>query len=159
MKKVLAITALFLTLAGIFASAKDKKEEQVRIAAAIEALDFNIDINTILSQGGETIHDSGTYFLKMKDGNVKSYLPFIGESYGGVIGGSDQSISFDGPADVKIEKSKKKGQYILTFKGSAPSGKWDVTIEVWTSGSATITCSNPSKSLMTYWGEMDIPSL
>jgi len=156
MKKILTLTALLLTFSGYFASAQVKNEEKAKTAAAIESLNFTIDINTILSQSGESIQDSGTYFLKMKDGNVTSYLPFIGVSYGGVIGGSDQSISFDGPADVKIEKSKKKDQYILTFKGSAPSGNWDVSIEVWTTGSATIKCSNPSKSLMTYWGELDI---
>jgi len=157
MKKTALILAALLASTGIFADAKAMNEEEAKTAAVIESLDFNISVDTILG-GGETIHDSGSYFLKIKDGKVKSYLPFIGESFTAVLGTEDQSLSFDGPVKIKMDKSqaKKTGQYTLKFKAKAPSSDWDVTIELWTSGSATITCFSPTKSQMTYWGTIDL---
>lgn len=156
MKKILTLTLCLLTMTGMFANANGDNEEKAKTVAAIKSLNFRVDINTILGSG-MTIQDSGSYFLEIKDGRVKSYMPFIGESHGGSTMG-DQSLSFDEPVNVKVDKSKaaKEGLYTLTFTAKANSGKWEVRIEAYDSGSVTITCNSSTKTPMTYWGDIDI---
>lgn len=160
MKKItsIIIAAALLALSTTGADARNKdSEEAAKVKEAVATLTFHIDINTILPAGGSSIMDAGYYFLEFKDGHVKSYLPFIGESYGGVMPGDDSSLSFDEIPEVSVDSSKaeKKGEYTLKFSAKAPSAKWDVILTLFENGGASINCSCSTKSRMTYWGDID----
>ena len=154
----LIITAAIVLFCSFGTKAVARNDEDAaKVEKAVDELTFHIDVNTILPMGGSSIMDSGYYYLEFKDGHVKSYLPFIGESHGAVSPGEDSSLSFDEQPEVKVDKTKaaKKGEYTLRFQAQAPSAKWDVTVTLFNNGGAIITCFSTTKSQMTYWGDID----
>jgi len=134
---------------GIFGPSEPS---EVALAASPET-GIYISINTIMGKSGRSIHSCDGYFLSIKDGKAKSYLPFFGEVYYTVGYGTSPGIVFeDCPVEVRevIRKNTKAYEFVGTMSGE----QIHVYFEYGESGNATITCNSDRRSMMRYMGEV-----
>ena len=169
-------TLLFLALATVILSscgaayqqnrmqrAAEKEAEHLAILKAIADSDFILEVTQIIPRGFPSKHSQGEYELRLKGDVVTTRLPYLGVSYDNPsYGGTDDDIS------IVFEKEKvqvyrdfsnaaSKGEYIFLFKGGKGKQPWTVTLSVFDSGSATITCAGSGSRFMTYFANLIIP--
>lgn len=155
---------LLLTLAAavVLSSCSAFSAMQAESDAAAAALyndvctlgSLNIEVTQIQPARGRLIHSSDGYTLRIKDGVVNAYLPFIGESYTAVLGSDVQGIQFkDCKAEALAVKSDPdKGKSVWTFRALSGREYVDVTLTIWSNGAADIHCRPYNRSVMNYSG-------
>lgn len=164
MKKIVLFVLSALLLSAPFAFAdknnKDKEEEQriAKVAQAIDNKTFVIWVTTIVPQSAPSIQSGREYCIRVKDGVANGRLPFFGRSFTAVLGSDDSSIEIkDVPVTIsrKTKGRRKQTVYTIEFKTEGTT-KWECTATVWDNGNADIYCNSPSKTPMTYYGELDV---
>lgn len=160
MKKTLFI-AVFSILAascGILFDTTTPEEEKAlaeSVSRSVSDMDFRIDVSTVLPMAGPAIQTFGEYFLEIRDGKVTSYLPFRGTSTIASFGGPSGIEFEDYPIKPKVSGQRKKDTPTrIRFDAESGSDKWEVTIEIWDNGTASIDCNNAYKSPMRYQGNL-----
>lgn len=162
MKKIrfIALLAAVVSLSscGVLASIEEEsiKEAHAYVTKALSDKELAIEVNTIMPSAGPSIQTVDGYYLKIKDGKVYSYLPFIGSSFSAPFGTDDLGIKFDGcPITVNTRESRpSKGKYVWRFEAVNNNEKVDVTVTFWDSGSADIMCHPVNSSIMNYAGNL-----
>ncbi len=160
MKKSLfiAVISILAVSCGILFPVSTPEEEKAvaeNVNNAISDMEFRIDVSTVLPMAGPAIQTYGEYYLEIRDGKVTSYLPFRGTS---------TIVSFTGPSGIEFEdypikpkvsgQRKKDAPTRIRFNAESGSEEWEVTIEVWDNGTASIDCNNAYKSPMRYQGNL-----
>lgn len=136
----------------------DKNEEEARKQANIKAIknrDLTITIDYIIPTGMPSESTIDGYTLSIKDGKVKTHLPYRGTATSAIIYGVDEAgIVFDDcPIEIKEDTKKaSKGEYTWSFSAKSGNENIDVTITLFDSGSASITCIPTNRSVITYSG-------
>ena len=151
---VLCVAALLAVGCGLSAALSEaEKETQELVESYVENHELFISVDTIIPHRGSPIHTFDGYFLKIKDGEANSYLPFFGESYVSMYGGVDKpEIEYkDCPVQV-YESVNSRGKHTWAFTGKSNGVDVTTTIEFFSSGYATITCTSPKRSMMRYKG-------
>lgn len=152
------LPALMIQSCSIFKgmSAEELEARQNAVMTAIANMDMTIEVGTIHPMSGSPIHSNGEYSLTIRDGKVSSYLPFFGVSRNFTYGSTDSGIKFkDAPIRPNVYASpKKKDLTIIEFQAKSFDDVWDVTVELWNNGKATIMCVTREKTPMHYDGEL-----
>lgn len=161
MKKALLLLLLVLpftvSCAALAAAQAEQEKEGAELAQnAMTEGNIEIEVRDIIPQVGPTIHSSGEYFLRIKDGKATAYLPFFGTSTYAAYGSSDGGIKFeDCPVDIVVMKSRKsKGENKWGFVANTDREPAEFVITFWENGSANITFTSRTRSRMSYNGQL-----
>lgn len=162
MKKIrfiaLLAAAAFAASCGALASLEEEsiKEAHSYVAKALAEQELAIEVNTIMPSAGPSIHTVDGYYLKIKDGKVDSYLPFIGSSFSAPFGTDDIGFKFNEcPISVNTKDSRpSKGKYVWRFEAVNNNEKVNVTVTFWDNGNADIMCHSINSSIMNYSGNL-----
>lgn len=152
MKLAVLASVLVFATCGALAYASDDVPTAV-VEKAVNEHELNFVVNYVSPSGFPGYTSSDGYFLKIKDGKVSSYLPFVGTSTQPMFGGDEAGIKFD-ECPVRIKKKKGKDSTTLRFSANSGTDKVDVTLEIWSNGNAHLTCVSSSRSVMNYSGEL-----
>ena len=164
-------TVLIFLLAGLILSScgtsnraerkAAKEAERQAIVATLEQCNFDLEITRILPRGYPSRQTLGEYKLSLKDGVVDTRLPYIGDSYSATIGGEEISVVFNKEKVTVLKDfslAASQGKYLYQFKGGEGHYKWTVDIQIFDSGSATITCSCSDGRFMGYYANLVLPN-
>jgi len=166
----------FLMLAAVFTtvqvSAQTDKETTARLVES-KTLTFNattaqplsnMEINAILSkmpggQGGGTIQLSGSrYDLKITKDSVLAYLPYYGRAYTATMNTDDSGIRFKSKDFTYKTEKKKKGNWIITINPKDVKNGQRLTLNVGTTGYATLNVIDNNRQAITFNGYISDPS-
>lgn len=163
MKKWILAAAFAIAALASFTAipAQGRKEEDPRLAAAVvKAVDEgNLTVlwSQARSQNGSTADCSG-YTLTLKEGKVKTTLPFfgIGDASSAYGTEGDRSIVFeDYPVQqYTVDKSKleKRSRISINFRAKSGVSMCDVSMTVFTNGTVSMTVHPGTRSSMNYDG-------
>ena len=140
---------------------KLSKEQQTVVDAKVQAAyvraikkpDIKLEITQIIPIGMPTKYTNGEFTLTLEGNEVDTRLPFIGVSHEPRMGGVDDiAIVFDHEqVELKSDFSKADdGEYRYTFKGGEGFSKWEVTLNLYDSGSAYVVCNCQDGRMMKY---------
>ena len=118
---------------------------------------FYIEIYKIFPQGESPKIVSGSYSFRFSNDSISCYLPYYGTSKTPVYGGQNQAIETKGQlVQPTIPYDKKSESHILGFslKNENTLEKWNCKIQIFNNKVAYIALDTPSKSNITYTGEM-----
>lgn len=156
---LLAFASLIISSCGVLASSDavaDAAAAQL-VADALATGNLRIEVETIIPSRGPSRTSFDGYYLSVKDGLAKSYLPFFGVSHASTIYGVDTiGIEFeDCPVEVRTDRSKaSKGKYIWDFVAVSGKEKVAVSVTFFDNGTASISCNPEDRSPMSYNGRL-----
>ncbi len=161
------LCVLMLTIScGISKNASMTKEEkkaakiehQQVIKKAIEAQQFVFEPNQAIGQKGFTVQVGGQgYSLKVMGDTAKAYLPFYGRAFAsaGMGYGDATGVEFDSTlSDTKWTYNEKKKNHTFTGQAERGSDVYNLTLDIFENGSATLMVVQTNRSPMTYYGEV-----
>jgi len=153
---VLLACAIVTVSCGAFTKVSDA--EKASFVKAIKHHNYTLSVNTVVPTGYPFYQVSGDYELKVNGKKVTTRLPFVGDAHQAIIGGVDEmSIVFDNEsvqfAD-DFSNGKKEGKYITKFTGHTGNTTWEVTLELYDEGSATIRCNSSVRGYMSYYADI-----
>lgn len=152
MKFAALASVLIFAACGALAQASDDTPTAI-VEKAVNEHELNFVVNYVSPSGFPGYASSDGYYLKIKDGKVSSYLPFVGTSTQPAFGGDEVGFKFD-ECPVKIKTKKGKDSTTLRFSAKSGYEKVDVIMEIWSNGNANLSCVSPSRSVMNYSGEL-----
>ena len=164
MKNIL--TVLVLSMAGLILSScgasyrASQEAERQAIVATLEQCNFNLEITRIIPRGYPSRQSLGEYKLSLKDGVVDTRLPYIGDSYSATFGSEEISIVFKKEKVTVLKDfslAASQGKYLYQFKGGEGNYKWTVDIQIFDSGSASISCACADGRFMSYYATVVLP--
>ena len=165
----LALTTVLLSSCGTayqenrMRRAAEKEAEHLAILQALADADFILDVTQIIPRGFPSRHSQGEYSLRLKGDVITTRLPYMGVSYDAPsYGGADDDISIVFEKEkVQVlrdfSKASSKGEYLFQFKGGKGKQPWTITLSIFDSGSATITCAGSGSRFMTFFANLVIP--
>lgn len=138
--------------------AKETKKQQEYEAAKelINSKQYEFTGDWATSNSGKRINlISNPTYIKIDNSSADGYLPFFGRAFSGAGYGSDGAIEFKDPLEnYKVEIDDNKQIVNIKFNAKGDKDKYDVTMRVFGSGSATITINSNNRSTMTYSGKI-----
>lgn len=158
-----ALAAMLIASCGPYSKLSEEQrvvvDEALRKAyvRAIEKPDLKLEITQIIPQGMPSKISTGEFTLRLEGDVVTTRLPFIGVSHQPMYAGVDEiSIVFDEEkVDLKKDFSKaKKGFYKYEFKGGEGYYKWEITLNLYDNGKATIDCHCTDGRSMNYYADI-----
>jgi len=117
--------------------------------------DFEARITHVYPGNGMPPRMNETYYLTVKDGSIKTFLPFIGTDESPVYGG-DPSIEVDSKMEQYSETAKKDGkELVLKFKCTDSNHlTWEVTLTIYEGETINAMFHTNSRSIMNYSGDI-----
>lgn len=142
---LLIISTLTLLLASCAAIGGNSAEEDAilaaEIGAACEDMDMQIRITQVIPKGGPHIRPFyGDYIVRIQDGTIDAYLPYIGESYS-AIPGDDYGVWFQRATYTISHKTydQKRGMYTFVLKARSNDFEdCELTFRIYDTGSVSI---------------------
>ncbi len=136
-------------------SAEDDAVLAAEIGAACEDMDMQIRITQVIPQGGPHIRPFyGDYIIRIENGTIDAYLPFIGESYS-AIPGDDFGVWFQRASYTLSHKSydQKKGLYSFVLKARSNDFEdCELTFRIYDNGTVSLDMFCSTLSNMSYTG-------
>lgn len=173
MKTLKSIVLLALIFSAVQLRAQTDKvttakiiEAQNYVFVATQAYPLNAaDINKIMNRmpgysGGGTINLTGSnYDLTVTKDSVIAYLPYYGRSYTPKIGGSidDNGIKFKSKKFTYKSALRKKGGWNISIDPKDSKDNYSLTLQVTTSGYATLTINSANQQAITFNGYLSEP--
>lgn len=163
MKKALPILlalSLFFASCGALAAAgeEEQKAAAVLVEKAVTDYELNVEVDRVMPFSGPSKMTNREYYLRIKDGKVWSYLPFIGTATYAPYGSSTNAgINFEGyPIQIReLESRKAKGETKYGFTAvNGNNEEFEIVISFWTNGRAAIYCNARTRSPMNYTGQL-----
>ena len=132
-------------------AAREAREAQM-VYENVQAGDFVIDIDRMIPIRGSS-HHVNSYSVRVKDGVLTSYLPYIGRAYQIPYGGG-KGLNFSERIGSYQESQKKNGQRHIEIGVKNDEDTYLYTIEVWDNGSSQIEVQPRQRERITYSGDM-----
>jgi len=133
------------------AERKAQLEEQTKQILAEEAWYFSATQMLPSKGASRTIMN---YSVILRDGNIDSYLPYMGRAYSGGYNGNDSPLVFEAPIeDYSITETKKGGSKIV-FKTKNKGETVEFTLSVSASGSATLNVNSTNRQNISFFGNL-----
>ena len=93
--------------------------------------------------------------LKVTPEQVNASLPFFGRGYAGMAYGGDAGIKFENkPTKYTLTKTKKG--YLVVMEVSGKSETFNLTLDIFKNGTATLTVLGTNRSAMSYTGTIEM---
>lgn len=156
---LLIISTLTFSLASCAAvggnSAEDDAILAAEIGAACEDMDLQIRITQIIPKGGPHIRPFyGDYIVRIQNGTIDAYLPYIGESYS-AIPGDDYGVWFQRATYTISHKAydQKRGMYSFVLKARSNDFEdCELTFRIYDNGATSIDFFCTTLSNISYNG-------
>lgn len=154
------ISIFSLSLSSIFcinAQEKVNKEGETaqHIQKALDEKDYIINIDYMYPQQGRSRALTSSYFVKIKNDSIFSYLPYVGRAYSVPYGGGD-GLNFNLPIQSYSSKKGKKGTTIISVKAKNSEDNYTYTLTVYDNGSSQLHVQSNNKQSISYRGKMDL---
>ena len=151
------ITAAILLSACSASSSTAKKEKAAAefelTAALVESGNYMFTVRSASPTGGKTVQITSHYALKAMEGKYEAYLPYFGRAYSGAYGDSG-GIEFDGePENLQITRNDNKLSISVSFTIQAEKDKYEVNLNVGSSGFGKLLVSSPKRQSISYSGQ------
>ena len=164
MKRFMLLALLMVSVLAIDANEKkqsrkerkaEKKAQQAeQTKRIVEAETFYFDATTMnpTTGGSRSIMN---YSIIIEDGNLNSYLPYMGRAYSGGYGGSeDNPLVFESPIENYTLEETKKGGYTIKFTARNGSDRVDYTLSISSSGSGSLSVKSSKRQHISYFGNL-----
>lgn len=141
--------------------AERKAAKAAQIASEVKNCIVNkhilIEIYKVFPQGESPKVANGSYTIKLYNDSLTCHLPYYGNSKTPIYGGQGQSIE---TTKQKVESicayDQKTESHIIQFslKNENTMDKWGCTLQIFNNKTAYVAITNPSKSNITFTGEI-----
>lgn len=131
-----------------------KAEQIAQTKALIESNAWQFDATQMLPTQGKSRNLTTSYSVVVKDGQVDSYLPYMGRAYRAEYGSTDSPMTFKAEIqDFSVEDWKKDG-WIVKFGAKNKSDRLDFTFTITNTGSATLSVNSTDRQNISYYGDI-----
>lgn len=164
MKNLVLIAILMLSVVALNAQEqkKSKKEKRAeREAKSVEqtkkiiaAKAWQFDATIMLPSKGNSRSLTTSYNVVLKDGNVDSYLPYMGVAHSASYGGTDSPMIFEAPIEKYSVEDGKKGGYIIKFTAKNKNDIINYTFNVSSNGSTSLSVNSSNRQHISYRGDL-----
>ncbi len=156
-RKILSVAVCVLLVASFSLHAQSKtgkmQEKARMVKECIEAGNYEIEVNTALPLGGQSIQLPPYYSLRVCNDSVYSCLPYYGRAYMLPYGGGE-GLDFEaGLVDYKRRTGRKKN-YEITFSARTQEDYYTFHVTVYDNGSSGINVNMQKKQSMDFIGRM-----
>jgi len=134
---------------------EEDNDESLNPSSDSKIPDMNIVINYVVSSSTVPPRVGDTYDMTIKDGRLKTFLPFIGTSENPGYGATyDPSIEIDCAIEyVSVKKKKGRNEYKFTCI-DANNLTWEIVLSVFDGETVDAHFENHFRSPMNYRGEI-----
>lgn len=135
-------------------SFKVTPEEIAQNTEMIQNKNFTIDVYSAAPLRGRTFNLSYGYYLKIQNDSAYAFLPYFGVARSAPIG-QESGIKFaDKMINFTIKSNKKQTGWDMRFKTRNGVTGYDVFLNVFDNGSASISISPDSKDQISFQGRL-----
>jgi len=128
-----------------------KKMTKIDVLMSLKEFEFSAYTVLPMNSGPRNVVGDN-YAVRFSPTKIESVLPYFGSKRGSAYG-RDKGMRFSGkPIDYTIKQSD--GMYTVTAKVRARGGAYDISMEVFDTGSATLTIMSENRDTMRYRGEV-----
>lgn len=145
------ILALFTFLAlGPAVKAQDTDEASVK--AMLEAKNYIFKAQTALPMTGRIVNLTSDYDVIIRPDSVISFLPYFGRAYSAPVNTSEGGIKFTSTNFAYQAAKAKKKSWDIVIKPKDVNDVQDMTLTVFSNGSATLRVNNQNKQAISFQG-------
>lgn len=149
--KINILLALFTFLA-VSPAVKAQDKDEATVTAMLEAKNYIFKAQTALPMTGRMIHLTSDYDVIIRPDSVISFLPYYGRAYSAPVNSTDGGIKFTSTNFGYQAAHAKKKSWDITIKPKDVSDVQDMTLTVFTNGSATLRVNNQNKQAISFQG-------
>ncbi|MDX8337902.1 DUF4251 domain-containing protein [Draconibacterium sp. IB214405] len=164
MKSLIVLALLMVSVITVNANEKRKVRQEKRAEKEanlieqtkqiIEAEVWYFDATQMIPSKGQS-RSITNYSISIKDGNLDSYLPYVGRAYSAGYGSASGSpLVFNSPIEDYKVKETKKGGYNISFRVRNQGDVVDYSINVSSNGSASLNVKSNNKQHISYYGNL-----
>ena len=154
---IFAVIVIFL-IAIACSTVKTPKETIQKIQSIVESRDYSIRWNFANPLRMVQIPLTSDYTLRVKADSAFAYLPYYGVAHIAPFYPNESGIKFSTVMeDYRITKNKKGDGWDVKFVAKTIESKYNVILNLFDNGSATLQVSNSQKDPITFYGEMIFP--
>ena len=133
------------------AAREDREARMVR--QAVENGDFTIDITRMYPLRGSS-KMVNSYSIKVKDGVLKSHLPFVGQAWNVPYGGG-HALTFDAPIVNYTVSQVRRDGYEVRIYVKTDEDTHVYLLSVFENGTASLSVQSGNRDRISYSGTMD----
>ncbi|GEM_PF-4318210 len=154
----IAIAALSFTSCATVSpqSEEDDMLRAAEIAASCEDMNMQIRITQIIPKGGPHIRPHhGDFIIRIGNGTIDAYLPYIGESYS-TIPGEEWAVWFQRVEYTMLKQNydQKRGTRSFTIKAkSTDYDECELTFRIYATGRVYLELESNTLSRISYEGD------
>ncbi|MDR1097183.1 MAG: DUF4251 domain-containing protein [Tannerella sp.] len=130
---------------------EEKAEKELVLHQAIENRAFVVDVERMLPASGRSQALTSPYSLEIRDGRVKSYLPYFGRAYSIPYGGGDGLI-FESTATDYKSSFDGKGKAVVEFQAKTKEDLYSFRLEIFPNGSASVHVTSVNRQGISFQG-------
>jgi hypothetical protein len=137
-------------------SKKQRREEQAaKIEQLVEAQDYVFIAQQTFPMSGKSINLTSGYDLQVNKEEISAYLPFFGRAYTAPMDPAQGGIKFKSNTfEYSVKPAKKEGWDIKIIPKDTQQ-RYELTLKITTSGSATLSVNDPSRQNISFNGYID----
>lgn len=149
------LLGIILFMFSACATTKTSPERINDVTLKIQTSDFTIDVRQAHPMRGGSISLNSGYNLKMQNDSVFTYLPYFGVARSAPIGNTDGGIKIAEPMEnYQITTNKKDNGWIIQFNAQKQGERYDFSLNIFNSGSSSITVNSAYRDPVSFNGEM-----
>jgi hypothetical protein len=156
MKTLFNYAAFIVVLILASCSSLRTTPETIReITQKVQAKDFTVVVNYANPMRWKQMYLTSEYDLRIRNDSAFAYLPYFGVAYSAPYGGGEGGIKFAEPMkDYSMMTAKKKGSWDIHFKVRGKEDVYEININIFNNGSATITVNSVNRDAIYFSGEV-----
>jgi hypothetical protein len=153
---LLALIAFFL-INGCSSTknAAEKADVAKLIQQKVESGDFTFVANFASSLEFKNVNLTSYYDFKVKNDTIKANLPYFGRAYIASYNSTEGGINFTCTKfDYTIKSGKRSGNWLINIKTLDTDRTYNILIDCWETGNATLTVNDPNRQSIYFSGEI-----
>lgn len=137
--------------------AQIKQMRAQNIMNCIQKDSLYIVVDRINPMGTTSQSSSDGYYVKLQNGKVSMYLPYMGNSTSPIMGGQRLSIdTSEQPVNIQKETDLKNEctYYLFYFKNDNINEKWECILQIYDNGYTLLKLSSPGRDSVGFQGKL-----
>jgi len=146
---------LFLVLLTSCSALKTTSETISETTHKVQSKDFTVVVNYANPMRWKQMYLNSEYDLRIKYDSAFAYLPYFGVAYSAPYGGGEGGIKFAEPMkDYSMMPNKREDGWDIRFKVKGKEGMYEFYLNIFNTGSATISVSSVNRDAINFSGEV-----
>lgn len=153
---LLAFIALFLfNGCNSTRNLSDKTDVARLIQQKVESGDFTFVATFASSLEFKSVNLTSYYDFKVHNDTIKANLPYFGRAYIASYNSNEGGINFTSTKfDYSVKSGKRNGNWLINIKTLDTERAFDILIDCWENGNATMTVNDPNRQSINFNGEI-----